>query len=191
MKNVPEGAGLVSEGLLVSGDQASGSTGPHVHRTRGASCCLDIDRFLLSADSPSWHAATFVAGRRGRKFYESPIARTHAQLRAQLESPRARVRYIPRCEFSHATGARPLALQWKSNSFLPAYGFEQLPVQCFAKRPRATNVLPITSLHLWILPDGCPPPAPKIANIRIASDRSAWHHVRPNATELTQDYLDA
>ena len=43
---------------------------------------------------------TFGAGRRCRKICDSSLMRTHAQSRAEIESPRARVPYMPGCEFS-------------------------------------------------------------------------------------------
>lgn len=49
---------------------------------------------------------TFVAGRSSRDFWVSSPVRRHAQMRAELESPRVRDPYIARCELPAATPLR-------------------------------------------------------------------------------------
>ena len=69
---------------------------------------------------------TSGAGRCSGDSVDSSDVRTHAQSRAQLESPRARGPYTARCEFSPATVLRVTALQSNSTRCLVAYGAAQL-----------------------------------------------------------------
>ena len=48
----------------------------------------------------------YVAGRRRWDFADPSCLRTHAQSRAEIESPRARGPYMAGCEFSHGTVLR-------------------------------------------------------------------------------------
>ena len=90
-----------------------------------------IDRRSPHA-SASRGMVTFVAETSRRDFVDSSLVPTHAQSRAGIESPRARVPYIAGCEFSPATVLRAAALQSKSKRFLTAYGARQLTVQRLA-----------------------------------------------------------
>ena len=65
---------------------------------------------------------TFGAERRRREFFDRSHFRTHAQLRAHLESSRARVPCIARCECSPATVQRPAAQAKYLKCCLAAYG---------------------------------------------------------------------
>ena len=73
----------------------------------------------------------FIAERRCREICNSSPVRTHAQLRPEIESSRARVPYMAGCEFPPATVLRPGARQSKSKRFLPVYGAEQPTTQRF------------------------------------------------------------
>ena len=67
-------------------------------------------------------SATFVPGRRHRKICDSSPVRTHAQSRAELESPRARVPFIAGCEISLATALRRRAQFYRVVRYPAAYG---------------------------------------------------------------------
>ena len=74
-----------------------------------------------AVESRSPRPGTLVAERRRREICDSSPARTHAQSRAEIESPRARDRYTTRGEFSTATAVRSDALQSKRKRSLAAY----------------------------------------------------------------------
>ena len=63
--------------------------------------CAPTQRTAVGPHSPD--PGTFVAGTRRWDFGDSSLVRIHAQSRAELESPRARVPYIAGCEFSPVT----------------------------------------------------------------------------------------
>ena len=108
------------------------------------------------------------AGTRGRDFGDSSHVRTPAQSRADLESPRARVPHTAGRRISPTTGTHPLALQSKSNSFLPAYGAEQLPVQCFAERLQLRASYPSRRYTRGYYPTSVRLPPPRSQTLR-------WH----------------
>ena len=88
------------------------------------------DRTGVRAHSP--RRGTFVAGRGRRNSVDSSHTRTHAQSRAELESPCARVPYMAGCKFSASTVLRTAALQSKSKRFLHAYDARDLAARRLA-----------------------------------------------------------
>ena len=86
----------------------------------------------------------YVAGTRRRVFLASSLVRTHAQSRAQLESPRARVSYNAGCGFSPATVVRTGAQQSKRPGFLVAYGARHRTPQRLSQRKPYEGVAPMS-----------------------------------------------
>ena len=82
---------------------------------------------------------TFVAGRRCREICDSPLVRTHAQSRVELESPRARVPYIAGCEISPATVLRADALRSNRTRSRAAYGAGRLTAQHLSQELQRVN----------------------------------------------------
>ena len=84
-----------------------------------------------------------VAERRRGDFGDSSRVRTHAQTRAEIESPRARGPYMAGCEISSATVLRTAALRLKRQRSLVAYG--QRRAQSGPHRSYANDYVPNAS----------------------------------------------
>ena len=78
------------------------------------------DRTGVRAHSPG--RGTFVAGRRSGDFWVSSHVRTHAQTRAEIESPRVRVPYIARFNFLPTTPLRTAAHPQYWRRYRSAFG---------------------------------------------------------------------
>ena len=86
-------------------------------------------------------------------------ARTHAQPRADLESPRARAPYMAGREFSPPTVLRADTLQSKSKRFPTAYGVAKHTAQRRAHRKPLGGISPMSCRPLQPLrKSGCPCP---------------------------------
>ena len=69
----------------------------------------------------------FVAETRGGDFVDSSLVRTHAQSRAGIESPRARVPYTAGCELPAATPLRTAAQAQYRRRYRSAFGHRRPP----------------------------------------------------------------
>ena len=85
---------------------------------------------------------TFASGRRPRGFCDRSDVRIHAQSRADLESPRAGVPYLLRCDFSPPTVLRTPALQSNRKRFRAAYDAAKLPALRRPQRKPLSKIRP-------------------------------------------------
>ena len=117
------------------------------HRTGGATDPLSgrMRQDLRPFDSgkpgrSSQTGATFVAGRRWGDFGDSSLVRTHAQSRAGIEFPRARVPYTAGCESPAATPLRTAAQAQYRRRYRSAFGHRRPPTG--APRPYVVHEHP-------------------------------------------------
>ena len=84
------------------------------------------ERIGVKSRSPS--SGAFGAETRCRKFFDSPIVRSDTQSCAQLESLRARVSYMPRCEFLPTTVLPTAAQIQYRRRYRSAFGHPRPPI---------------------------------------------------------------
>ena len=104
-----------------------------------------LERFppiAISHGALSW--VTLVAERRRREICDSSLVRTHAQPRAELEFPRARVPYMAGCESSPPTVLRTGALTSKWKRDLAAYASLRSTTRRLAKPQQRWSIAQTT-----------------------------------------------
>ena len=94
--------------------------------------------------------ATFVAERGCREIRDSSPVRTHAQSRAELESPRARVPYMAGREFSLATVLLGSAQTDYWKCFLGAYGSHRLRAEAPHRTSRTKSPAPPSDRRRYV-----------------------------------------
>ena len=102
---------------------------------------------------------TFVAEMRRRETSDSSLVRIHAQSRAGLECPRARVPYTAGCEILLPTTMRGSAHQLKRARFLAAY--DHYPTRTDARpvpRPTVPRPHPPADARKTVFPNAIPVP---------------------------------
>ena len=114
---------------------------PRLHTPRNAPRLKDC---RTPPGPPPQSQPMFVAERKGGDFVNSSLARTHAQSRAQLESPRTRVPFLAKRDLFRASVPRPAALQSKRIRSRDAYGAQELAAHRLAHR-RSPPVIPLLS----------------------------------------------
>ena len=112
------------------------SPGTAAARSTSSGCC--------SGPPPAPTDVTFVAESGCREFFASPLVRTDAQSRAEIESPRARDPYTLRCKFSSPPVLRVPALQSRRRCSLTAYGLHRqrtTPYRPYIRHESRTNII--------------------------------------------------
>ena len=91
--------------------------------------------------------ATFGADTKHPELVESPVVRTHAQSRAELESPRARVPYLAGYEYSAATVLPAHAQAKYSKRFRAAYGRDRSKAEAPHRTSSTRSPASLTDQH--------------------------------------------